>query len=84
MIAEPTAPVQEKRVILEGERIPLRCATCGLPFGYLVLKDGVILIESRHHGQTHQNIIPLVASRSMPDECPSVGCQTIGKGARSI
>lgn len=54
-------PVAPTRTTLSEERIPLRCATCGLPFGYLVIRDGVILIESRHHGETHTNLIPLVA-----------------------
>jgi hypothetical protein len=33
-----------------------------MPFGYLVLTPNgyVILIESHHHGETHQNLIPLV------------------------
>lgn len=55
---ELTAP---KNVILAENRIPLRCATCGLPFGYLIIQNGVILIESRHHGEIHTNVIPLVA-----------------------
>lgn len=54
-------PAEPTRTTLSEERIPLRCATCGLPFGYLVIRDGVILIESRHHGETHTNLIPLVA-----------------------
>lgn len=63
-------PAAQTYAILSEERIPLRCATCGLPFGYLVIRDGVILIESRHHGQVHTNLIPLVApiERSVPDE----------------
>ena len=34
----------------------LRCQ-CGLP--YARLENGCIIIESRHHGETHQNVMPL-------------------------
>lgn len=63
-------PTIQKDVILTENRIPLRCATCGLPFGYLIIQNGVILIESRHHGEIHTNIIPLVAplKGDAPDE----------------
>jgi hypothetical protein len=39
-----------------------------MPFGYLVLTPGgyVILIESHHHGETHQNLIPLTMPAPMP------------------
>lgn len=43
---------------MDVPRVPLRCQCCGLPFGYL--QGNVIVIESRHHGTTHVNLIPLV------------------------
>ena len=33
----------------------LRCHICGLPWGRL--QDGVLIIESRHHGEKHTNAV---------------------------
>ena len=35
--------------------VVLRCAECGLPFGRV--QNGVLIVESRHHGETHTNAI---------------------------
>jgi len=40
----------EERVVI------LRCAECGLPWARL--QDGVLIVESRHHGETHVNALP--------------------------
>ena len=40
----------------------LRCQ-CGLP--YARLENGCIIIESRHHGETHQNVMPLATLLEM-------------------
>lgn len=34
-----------------------KCACCGLPFARI--ENGVLIIESRHHGEKHTNVIPL-------------------------
>lgn len=33
----------------------LRCAICGLPWAKI--RDGVLIVESRHHGEIHVNVI---------------------------
>jgi len=43
----------------------LRCR-CGLP--YARLENGCIIIESRHHGETHQNVMPLAMLLEMAQE----------------
>lgn len=35
----------------------LRCAQCGLPFARI--QNGVLVVESRHHGQVHVNVLSL-------------------------
>jgi hypothetical protein len=50
----------------------LKCECCGLPFARLV--NGCIVVESRHHGEKHQNAIAvdeLVKLRQggAPDGC---------------
>lgn len=37
--------------------LTLRCAVCELP--YARVQNGVLIIESRHHGQVHVNAIPI-------------------------
>jgi hypothetical protein len=37
--------------------IPLRCSKCGLPFARV--QNGVLIVESKHRGETHVNVIPL-------------------------
>jgi hypothetical protein len=39
--------------------VTLRCATCELPFARV--QNGVLIVESRHHGQIHVNTIPIAA-----------------------
>lgn len=36
--------------------IPLRC-TCGLPYARIL--NGVLIVESKHRGETHVNVISL-------------------------
>lgn len=38
-----------------AEPLILRCECCGLPFARLV--NGAIIVESRHHGERHQNVV---------------------------
>lgn len=38
---------------------PLLCSTCRLPFA--VVENGVLVIESRHHGEKHTNVLSLEA-----------------------
>jgi len=38
-----------------GKGIPLMCSCCNLPFAYL--RNGVLVVQSRHHGQSHQNVV---------------------------
>ena len=55
---------------------PLRCAKCGLP--YATMQNGAIVIESRHHGEKHINVVSVwelvmmvlksCVDRSTPDE----------------
>lgn len=35
--------------------VPLRCSKCGLPFARV--QNGVLIIESKHRGETHVNVI---------------------------
>lgn len=53
---------------MDEEREPLLCPICRLPFAYIVkAKTGwYIEIASRHHGESHKNIIPLVAPGGAP------------------
>ena len=39
--------------------LTLRCATCELPFARV--QNGVLIVESRHHGEVHVNAVPLAA-----------------------
>ena len=50
--------------------LTLRCATCELP--YARLQNGVLIIESRHHGQIHVNTIPIAVllQQNQPAEKP--------------
>ena len=36
--------------------IPLRC-TCGLPYARVL--NGVLIVESKHRGETHVNVISI-------------------------
>lgn len=49
--------------------IVLRCACCGLPWAKVC--NGVLIVESRHHGGVHVNVIAVnelerVARESVP------------------
>lgn len=37
--------------------IVLRCTVCGLPWARI--ENGVLIVESRHHGQRHVNVMSL-------------------------
>jgi hypothetical protein len=37
------------------DELVLRCAICRLPFAKL--RNGVLIVESRHHGAVHVNVI---------------------------
>ncbi|OQA21110.1 MAG: hypothetical protein BWY63_01371 [Chloroflexi bacterium ADurb.Bin360] len=37
----------------------LRCTVCGLPWARI--ENGVLIVESRHHGERHVNVIPVTA-----------------------
>ncbi len=37
--------------------VVLRCCHCGLPWAKV--QAGVLIIESKHHGDKHVNVIPL-------------------------
>jgi hypothetical protein len=37
--------------------VVLRCGQCGLPWAKL--SNGVLVVESRHHGERHVNVIAL-------------------------
>lgn len=36
---------------------PLRCAKCGLPWA--TIQNGVLMVESKHNGDKHTNVITL-------------------------
>lgn len=44
----------------------LKCACCDLPFA--VVQRGVLVIQSRHHGQKHSNVITLEELRRMLEQ----------------
>jgi len=48
------------------EIAPLPCSRCGLPTGRI--ENGVLIIESRHHGQTHRNVYALDLLRRMIEQ----------------
>lgn len=62
--------------------VVLRCGQCGLPWAKIC--NGVLVVESRHHGDRHVNVITLdevkrlwneaVASMPMASSTPEV-CQ---------
>lgn len=39
------------------ERKVLRCGVCGLPFA--TIQNGVLMVESKHNGDKHTNVITL-------------------------
>ncbi len=62
----------------------LRCHVCGLPWGRL--QDGVLIIESKHHGEKHTNtvvvekLVKLCQEGSTPDaECEYVSERVAGR-----
>jgi hypothetical protein len=45
----------------------LRCTVCGLPWARI--ENGVLIVESRHHGERHVNVIPVtVLQEEEPEE----------------
>lgn len=44
----------------------LPCSRCGLPTGRI--ENGVLIIESRHHGRTHRNVYALDQIRRMIEQ----------------
>ena len=50
-------PIGQAEATGQEAGIPLRCPACGLPFA--VVRDGALVIQSKHHGDTHINSIPL-------------------------
>ena len=45
----------------ESSKVAQRCSRCNAPFAYLALTPNgyALVIESRHHGETHVNAFPL-------------------------
>jgi hypothetical protein len=43
----------------------LKCSCCDLPFA--VVQRGVLVIQSRHHGERHVNVLTLEELRRMLD-----------------
>lgn len=41
----------------DTKKTPLRCHCCDLPWGYI--QNGVLIVQSRHHGETHTNVIAI-------------------------
>lgn len=40
---------------MSNEDVILRCAVCNLPWAKI--RNGVLIVESRHHGAVHVNVI---------------------------
>jgi hypothetical protein len=47
----------------------LVCDDCGLPVVYV--QAGALVVEVRHHGQTHRNLIALAELRALLDSDPA-------------
>lgn len=55
---------------MSNEDVILRCAVCNLPWAKI--RNGVLIVESRHHGAVHQNVIALdVLARLAQDSAPA-------------
>ena len=52
----------EKVIVSE----PLRCAQCGLPFARL--QGGTLIIESKHRGRVHVNVIAVSELAKMVED----------------
>jgi hypothetical protein len=59
--------------------VVLRCGQCGLPWAKIC--NGVLVVESRHHGDRHVNVISLeelgrmwgaATAMAGPDEAPEI------------
>jgi hypothetical protein len=46
--------------------IVLRCDDCGLPWARV--RNGVLMVESRHHGEKHTGVIPVAELVKMCQE----------------
>jgi hypothetical protein len=42
---------------MDSSVIVLRCTECGLPYARVV--NGVLVVESRHHGEKHTSVIAI-------------------------
>jgi hypothetical protein len=52
-----------------ADEVILRCAVCNLPWAKI--RNGVLIVESRHHGAVHVNVIALeVLSRMARENAP--------------
>lgn len=52
-----------------ADEVVLRCAVCNLPWAKI--RNGVLIVESRHHGAVHVNVIAVnelerLATRNAP------------------
>jgi hypothetical protein len=56
--------VASRKLQVSGQA--LRCEQCGLPFGRI--QNGVLVVESRHHGQVHMNVISLATIQKLLQE----------------
>jgi len=43
---------------LKQKVVVLYCTTCGLPWARI--ENGVLIVESRHHGERHVNVMPIM------------------------
>ena len=58
-----TVRVLEEHLARPAVVLRCQCGQCGLP--YARLQNGCIIIESRHHGETHQNVMPIATLAEM-------------------
>lgn len=64
------------------DTIVLKCSCCDLPFA--TIQRGVLMVNSRHHGDKHVNVITLaeLVSRLQPEG--EQECQTTSQGSMSL
>jgi hypothetical protein len=55
----------------DAEPVVLKCAACGLPFARV--QNGALVIESRHHGDKHYNVIALDMLRDLLQQAEAAG-----------
>lgn len=44
-------------------RVALPCCACSSPWGYV--QGGALVVESRHHGERHRNVLTLERVRDL-------------------